>query len=92
MITRPWASLIALVFLAGCTSTGVGQSGPELDGDDLGAQITTLEHSNAPIHCEDVDKVEAGAISDCTNSDGIGTYRVTFNDDKGHFTVVDTTR
>lgn len=84
--------LLALVLLAGCQPTGVGQSGPELSGTDLGNQVAELEHSIGTITCEDVDKVEAGAISDCTDSDGIGKYRVTFEDDKGHFSVVRTTQ
>lgn len=79
----------ALAVASGCQT---GDSGPTITGDELGRQVAELEHVVVgKVHCEEVKTVKAGAISDCYD-DSIGTYRVFFDDDQGHFHVVNTTR
>jgi len=77
--------------LTSCANTAYGNndggSSPEISGSSLADQVEqTLDgRAGQNLTCEDVEKVKQGAISDCTS--GSLLYRVTFEDDQGHYRV-----
>lgn len=87
---RTCKALFLIALTAGCASPSAGSSGPQLPGAKLATDVERVVHAReGSVYCDDTDKVEAGVITDCHADDNIGKWRVTFDDDKGHFTITD---
>jgi len=80
---------------AGTGEGGTGGAGGTYPGPELANDVEktfTGDDTVTSVTCENTPKVEKGVITDCTGTDVDGKkvgLRVTFDDDKGHFTVED---
>ena len=91
IVVFPAFALLILVIMGVISAA---RSGPDYKGSDLQTDVTRTLHDNGisgdlSVTCPDVPKVAKGEIADCRaalngTTSGI---RVTFDDDKGHFTV-----
>jgi len=86
--------IFALLIIGVLALAGALQSGSDYSGSDLQADVErTLRDNGASgdivVNCPDVNHVASGVIVDCrAHGDGqITGIRVTFDDDKGHFTL-----
>lgn len=82
--TRSVALLFVAFLASSCSSTGGSNS---LPGDQLAPDVARIEgvHPASAVHCQDTSEVKAGVITNC--DDGNTTWRITFDDSLGHFTI-----